>query len=74
MDIFNTYRLLLVIALIGVPAVAIYWIWKGIKKNEVPCPCGGKVTPIGGYGPCGCRPKQPLQRQEWEERRADTHS
>lgn len=68
------FRALLVIALIGVPAAAIYWSWRSLKKQNVQCSCGGKVTPLGGHGPCGCCLAQPLQRQEWEERRAGTHN
>lgn len=75
MDTFNTYRLLLIIALIGVPAAAIYWSWRSFKKQNVQCSCGGQVTPLGGHGPCGCcLGAQPIQSPEWEERRADTHS
>lgn len=65
------FRALLVIALIGVPTAAIYWTWKGIKKKEMSCPCGGQITPLGGHGPCGCRlDAQPIQAKDLEERRA----
>jgi hypothetical protein len=47
-------NILIIVVIVGVPALLICKMLLRARRGVTQCPCDGNVTPLAGHGPCGC--------------------